>query len=246
MVNAKGTEYRKKENIKRFFYPKEWIDFIDACPEQLKFFYNILMQTGARYHELSKVKVEDVNFERNFIEIKFPKTRIGGMKKIKIICIKCKNRSYISKSLKFCQYCGELFTNLREIEEQYKKQIINRRKEIRNVKISDKFKEEIKTYIKIHKLEKKDEFPLCTIQHLRQAMHRILIKIRVNDWKDFSPHNIRKTHENYLIATGSNPMSLRMHMGHAIDVATAHYISANVFTQEEIGIIKIILGGLKI
>lgn len=246
MVNQKGTQYRKKENLKRFFYPKEWIDFMDSVPTRLYFFYSALVATGARFHELSKVKVEDIDNARNFIAIKFPKTRVGGVRKIKILCDACQNKSYLSKDLKFCQHCGKLFENISEIQESYQKQIINRRKEIRNVKISDKFKEELKAYINKNKLKPQDELGFPSIQHLNQTMKRILQQIKIKDWQDFSVHNIRKTHENYLIATGSNPLSLKMHMGHAIDVAAAHYISANVFTQEEIGMIKVIIGNLRI
>ena len=44
--NTKGIEYRKKDELKRFFYPKQWIDFINILTnEQLKFNFNFLMRS---------------------------------------------------------------------------------------------------------------------------------------------------------------------------------------------------------
>jgi len=246
MVNLKGTEYRKKENLKRFFYPKEWLDFYNRVPDNLKFFYQFLLQTGVRYHELSKVTVEDLDDERNFITIKYPKNRIGRIKKVKIICTNCNNFSYLTKNTKFCPYCGKEYSNIEQQIDAYSKQVINRRKEIRNVKISNKFKDELKEYIKKNKLNKKDTFNIVSIQYLNQTMKKILKEMNVKDWRDFSIHNLRKTHENYIIALGSNPLAIKMHMGHAVDVASTYYISTNIFTQEELIMIGIIMDNLKI
>lgn len=246
MANQKGIEYRKKENLKRFFYPQEWLDFYNTIPDKKKIYFDLLMQTGARYHELKMVEIRDIDFERNTILIRHPKTRVGGMKKIKITCTKCSSKINISKNLKFCPICGQKLENASEILNVYNKKIAGRRKELRKVKISNAFSSVLKQYIKKNKLSTNDTFNFPSAQGLRQLMHRKLKKLKVADWQDISPHNIRKTHENYLLATGSNPLSMRMHMGHSIDVAAAHYISANVFTQEEIGQIKMILGNLKV
>jgi len=247
MVNSKGTEYRKKENIKRFFYPEEWNKFYNNLKsDKLRFYFNFLMQTGARYFELSHIEVRDIDFERHFIKIRFAKTRIGGMKKIKILCESCKSRINLSKDLKFCPLCGTEIENREELYSLYQNKITKRRRDIRDVKISDRFTQDLKNYIDKNKLNQNDIFKFPTIQHLNQTMKKILNKIGINDWKDFSLHNIRKTHENYLIATGSNVLSMRMHMGHSIDVASAHYISSNLFKDEEIGMIKLILDNLKV
>lgn len=248
MVNIKGTEYRKKEDLKRFFYPKEWLNFYDVLNNNLKlqFHFNFLMQTGCRYYEASKVQIKDVDFERNKIKILHAKTRIGGLKKIKVTCTKCNNKIYLSKTLKFCHICGNEIKNINELMKIYTQKITKRRIDIRNVRISLQFANSIKRFIKEYNIQKTDTFNFPTIQHMNQTMKRILKQKNVLDWQDFSPQNIRKTHENYLLATGSNPLSIRMHIGHSLDVAAAHYISTNIFTSEEIGMIKIILGNLKL
>jgi integrase len=246
MVNQKGTEYRKKEDLKRFFYPQEWLDFYNVLDVKVKFYYNFLMQTGARYTELKHVEYKDIDWHRNIILIRFAKTRSGGLKRIKITCEKCNNKINLSKILKFCHLCGHEIKDTERLLELYNQKIVKRRREIRKIKVSKVFIEELKIKSKELNMNKDSTFNMPTIQHLNQTMKRILKKLKVSDWKDFSPHNVRKTHENYLLATGSNPLSMRMHMGHSIDVATAHYISANVFTPEEIGMIKMILNNLKV
>lgn len=60
----------KKENPKRFFYPKEWNNFISTVDnEDYKFAFEGLLSTGARYHELEEIKVEDIDFDRECITL---------------------------------------------------------------------------------------------------------------------------------------------------------------------------------
>lgn len=245
MVNQKGSEYRKKEDLRRFFYPQEWNKFYNALPENSKFYFSFLMQTGARYKELKHVELRDIDFERNAIKIRYAKNRIGGIKKVKITCDNCKEKTYLSKKLIYCPNCGSKLDE-EKLKETYNKKVTKRRREIRTVKISEPFKEELKRIKNKNKMNLTDTFNFPSIQALRQMMHKKLKEVGIKDWREFTPHNIRKTHENYLLATGSNPLSLRMHMGHSIDVATAHYISNNIFSQEEIGMIKSILGNLHV
>lgn len=246
MTNPKGSKYRKKEDLKRFFYPSEWLSFYNSLSEKLKFYFNVLMQTGTRYNEIKHVEIRDIDFDRHLIKIRHAKTRIGGMKKIKVTCENCHCKVNLSKVLKFCPLCGNEFKDISNLMDIYKDKILKRRRDIRNVKISGVFAGELKTYVNMHNLKFNDTLKFPTIQHLNQTMKFKIKKQGIKDWQDFSPHTVRKTHENYLLATGSNPLSLRMHIGHSIDVAVAHYISTNIFTQEEIGMIKMILNNLTI
>lgn len=246
MGHKKGVKFRKKENIKRFFYPNEYNKFISVISEKMKFYFDFLLQTGMRHNEAYYVKIKDIDFERNTITVTHAKTRIGGIKKIKILCPMCKEKIYLSKNLSFCSGCGNKIENIDDIILKYKNIIINRRRDLRKVRISEEFRNKISNRIKNLKLKQEDTFNFPTRQGMRQLMHRKLKEINILDWQDISPHNLRKTHENYLLATGSNILSIRMQMGHSIDIAVAYYISNNTFTLEEIGMIKLIMGNLKL
>jgi integrase len=80
-VRKTDRPYRKKDNPKRFFFPKEWMSFLYSIQnEEHKFFFEVLLHTGARYYEASNIRVKDINFERGFILISRPK-REGGKEK---------------------------------------------------------------------------------------------------------------------------------------------------------------------
>ncbi len=244
--NPRGSVFRKKEDLRRFLYPDEWNKFISHTPTSMTFYFKFLLQTGMRHHEASYVEVRDIDMKRNFIKVRIAKTRRGGMKKIKITCDMCKEKINMSRTLRFCPLCGYKINNIDEILKQYISKVINRRREIRDVRISENFKNELQQRINEKHLNQTDTFNFPTIQGLRQSMHRILKQLEIKGWEDLSSHNLRKTHENYLIATGSNVLSMRMQMGHSLDIATSYYISNNLFTHEEIGMIKMILGNLRI
>jgi integrase len=252
--NKKGKIYRKKENPKIFFYPKDWMSFYNSLNDiplrkhlfSSKFYFNFLLQTGARQEELRNVEVRDIDFERNSINIRFAKTRLTNVKKIKVSCPSCNIKINITKDLRFCPACGKEINNIENLIKEYKENLDNRRREIRVIKVSENFINELKNKIKEKKLKESDNFNFPTKAHLNRVLKNTLNKLKIKDFLDFSPHNLRKTHENYLIALGSNPLSMRLQMGHSIDVAIASYISNNLFNSEDKTLIKVIMGGLVI
>jgi integrase len=66
----------------------------------------------------------------------------------------------------------------------------------------------------------------------------------IEDWEDFSNHNIRKTVENWLCALNINHLSIQAHMGHTLDVAAAHYVSTQLLNGEDKSLIRAILDNL--
>lgn len=69
-------------------------------------------------------------------------------------------------------------------------------------------------------------------------------KAGINDWRDFSAHNIRKTTEMWLVALNINHLAIVAHIGHSTDVASNFYVSTQLFTSEDKSLIKTILGNL--
>ncbi len=75
-------------------------------------------------------------------------------------------------------------------------------------------------------LKEQDTLSFPTIQHLIQLMKRVCKDQSIKDYSDFSVHNLRKTHENYLIALNKDEVKITRHMGHTLKTAQQHYISS--------------------
>lgn len=90
---------RKKDNPKRFFYPQEWVSFINkVTDEDHKFWFEMLLHTGARYNEIKNIKVRDINFIKEFLFISKPKGGRGRERTIQISTyLKNKILIYIKK-----------------------------------------------------------------------------------------------------------------------------------------------------
>lgn len=93
-------------------------------------------------------------------------------------------------------------------------------KQIRNYKIENNLREE-------------DTFNFPTIQHLIQTMKKTCQQKKIAGWKDFSVHNLRKTHENYLIALNKDETRITKHMGHTMKTAQEHYLSSGFIKDKK-------------
>lgn len=95
----------------------------------------------------------------------------------------------------------------------------------RYVSFSTFGKQKLKQFFEGLQLEDTLEFP--SIQHLIQTMKKICKENNMPYWEDISVHNIRKSHENNLIALNLNQAKITAHLGHNLKTATEHYISSN-------------------
>lgn len=190
-------KYRKKENLKRFYFPKEWFNLLKQIKnEKHKFLLEFLLHTGARINEARNVKITDIDFEREQIVLKITKGRV-------------------------------------------------KKGNMRTLQISTYLAGRIKSYINSQKIESK----LATLGFPSTPMMDKMIKrytmlSGIEDWKDFSCHSIRKTLENYLVCLNINHLSIQAHMGHTLDVASAHYVTTQLMTSEDKSLIKAILDNL--
>lgn len=77
--------YRKKQNIKRFFYPQEWLKLMNTViNDKHKFWLEMLLHTGARFDEVRNIRVRDIDLQREEIFIAEPKGGRGKQRTIQI------------------------------------------------------------------------------------------------------------------------------------------------------------------
>ena len=108
--------------------------------------------------------------------------------------------------------------------------------------ISSQFGRRMKKYISGNKI-KDDEFIFkVSKQAVSQMLKRTLKKIEMKDWYNFSLHNIRKTHGNYLKALGVDSGEICYRLGHDLNTFIKHYGSANIFDRRDRVLMVKILG----
>ena len=98
-----GKKYSIRSNRDRFFFPDEWMKFIDNSKSKQKFTFSFLINTGARINEARNVKVSDIDLDRKRIVIK--NTKVKAKKKEKnprprIIPISSQFSKYLKKYIR--------------------------------------------------------------------------------------------------------------------------------------------------
>jgi len=111
----------------------------------------------------------------------------------------------------------------------------------RTFQISSQFARRMKKHINFNKIDDDDVLFKITQQAVYQLMRRMLQNINIKDWRNFSLHNIRKTHGNYLKALEIDSGEICYRLGHDLNTFIKHYGSANVFDRKDkVGMIKIL------
>jgi len=124
----------------------------------------------------------------------------------------------------------------------------------RTISISPIFVKRVMKYIKERGLDKQSEKYLFSVdnkynkpitkQAVYQLMKRKLKKVGIKDWYNFSLHNIRKTHGNWIRALGVPADEVCLRLGHDMNTYLKHYGSSSVFSNLDILQINKILEGL--
>ena len=81
IIKKDGKLYTIRGNRDRFFFPDEWMKFIDNSKSRQKFTFNSLINTGSRINEVRNVKVSDIDLDRKRIVLRV--TKIKAKKKEK-------------------------------------------------------------------------------------------------------------------------------------------------------------------
>jgi integrase len=123
-----------------------------------------------------------------------------------------------------------------------KARLHQKRPEPRTIAISDNLINWLKDFKEKNNLSDRDYFVIYTQSCLFKLMKKKLKEINIENWKDFSSHNLRKTHGNWLKAIGVDGTEIASRLGHDANTMLKHYVSANIFTDEDIVGIYQILG----
>jgi len=108
--------------------------------------------------------------------------------------------------------------------------------------ISSQFARRMRKYISDKKIGDDDLLFPMTTQAVYGMLRRTLQKIGITDWYQFSLHNIRKTHGNYLKALGIDSGEICYRLGHDLNTFIKHYGSANIFDRKDKTLMVKILG----
>lgn len=120
----------------------------------------------------------------------------------------------------------------------------NKRSEGRTIKVSKDFCQWIKRYERRNKIGTKQTFKIPSTPGINKLIKTKAKEIGMENWKDLSSHNIRKTHGNWLKAIGVDWAEISVRLGHDPSVMTRYYLSPNLFNDEDCKLIKKILGDI--
>jgi len=112
----------------------------------------------------------------------------------------------------------------------------------RTISLSSEFSKRMKRFCN----DKKPDEYLFKISQAgyNQLLKNKLKKLGINDYTNFSSHNIRKTHGMYLKALGIDIAEICTRLGHDYNTYIKHYGSADVFSEKDMRAIRELLGDL--
>ncbi len=114
----------------------------------------------------------------------------------------------------------------------------------RKIKISIELSQWLGRWIRKYKLKPEDTFSIPHTPAINKAIKNKLKKLGVENYLDFSSHNIRKTHGNWLLAIGMDGLKVASRMGHDANTLLKAYVSPDIFSEKDKEMIKEILGDL--
>lgn len=112
----------------------------------------------------------------------------------------------------------------------------------RTFTVSSQLIKNVKAYTKANNLKKDELLFKVTKQAVYMLFRRALKNAGFKDWRQFSLHNIRKTHGNWLKALGIPSDEICYRLGHDMNTFIRHYGSANIFDAKDKQLMIRILG----
>ncbi len=220
-----GTSYAVRLDRKRYFFPEEWKKFINKVTnERHKFFFETLLFTGGRIMEVLNLQYEDIDEDKMTIKFKVVKQR-------KV------NKNYYSTGKSRMFFVSDNFIK------KYKFFIQSKKINLKDYIFLDNHHLP-KNYSELSNLDRKKYFNSKFISY-SVMFKRKLRKAKIDDWYNFSPHNIRKTYGMWMRTYDKEMAELCYRMGHDIDTYTTHYGSSLIFTDMERKEINEIIGNVK-
>ena len=219
---ADGKKYTVRQDRHRYFFPDEWLNFISSLKkDKHEILFTTLINTGARIMEVLHIKPLNFDWDRKVIEFKVVKQRKAK-----------KQFRALGKSRRFF------------VSPQYIKKV---RAYIRKNNIDDNdylFLDKSKLPPNYDNLDNKEKrkYYYKTKCSISQLFKRKLKKVGIEDWWNFSLHNIRKTYGNWMRIYNIDVNELCYRMGHDQKTFFDHYGSSLLFTEIEKIKIRKILG----
>jgi integrase len=99
--------------------------------------------------------------------------------------------------------------------------------------ISSQFAKRMRKYISDNDIGNNQILFSITKQAIYQILRRTLKKLEFKDWYNFSLHNIRKTHGNWLKALDVSSDEICLRLGHDHNTYLKHYGSASIFDRKD-------------
>lgn len=110
----------------------------------------------------------------------------------------------------------------------------------RTIKLSDKLIGSLHFF----KGDPNDEIGMLSNVQARTMIKKKCKEAGIKDYWNFSPHNFRKTHGNFLKALGVDGLEICQRLGHDMDTFNKNYGSSDIFSKEEKSEIREIVGDL--
>lgn len=110
------------------------------------------------------------------------------------------------------------------------------------VKISPDFTKWLRKVTKEYKLKHGDTFPILSDSHSNRVLKKVLHELKVRDYYMYSVHNIRKTHETWMLALGFDLGVVAKRLGHKKETALEAYLTEDIFTLKQKDQMLLILG----
>lgn len=225
ITKQNGSKYSVRTDRRRYFFPQEWNKFINSIKNEKHYIlFLTLLHTGARIMEALHLKPKNFNFERGTITFEVVKQRKAKKKFFAI----GKNRTFFVSDV----YLNEIKSYARKNKIEDDKYIF-----LDNSQLPP-------NYDSLDNKEKKKYYAKTCVAYA-QMLKRKLKSVGIEDWRNFSLHNIRKTYGNWMRLYDIRMEELCYRLGHDTETFMVHYGSSLIFTpQERMGIMKI-MGNVK-
>ena len=77
-----GRKYTVRDDRQRYFFPEEWLKFMEAVRPKKRYIFEFLINTGARIDEALHVKPKDFDWDRNNVTLRVTKIKAAKGEKV--------------------------------------------------------------------------------------------------------------------------------------------------------------------
>jgi integrase len=217
-----GKSYKVRTDRRRYFFPDEWVKFIDLIKNKKHhFFFITAVHTGGRIMEILNLRYKDIDEERGTITFSIVKQR------------KAKKNFYATGKTRGFFVASEF---IKEYKSFIRGKTINKDEFIflDNEKLPNNFSE--------FENSKRKPYYMSKVVSYSKILKLYLKKAGIKDYYNFSPHNLRKTYGMWMRTFNKDMGELCYRLGHDLDTFMLHYGSSLIFTEEERRKISKIMG----